>query len=343
MILLLAVLSAATPETRFADAIAREAAGDVVGARDALMELAKDDGVIADEALFEAAQICENKIGAPTRAQVLYQELLRRFPQSHLWRRAKARVDFLSHALKSGEVALQEFFAVTSSNLLAEQRAERLEALLKATPNFALADEALFRLASSYAECGKDSLALDRLLVLDARLANPWSWRGKKLRADLLTKQHHYFAARVTYQALAQSADAVERSSGREGLAQLEKVLTRACAVLIAFGYWMAFFVVCWRRDGMPRRPPSEVLFLFPVAAIFALAALGAHNRAVALAIVLLSGGTLAVLWIAQACARSLRSAASLALAVLCAFVFAIEVSGLHDLVIATLRFGPDR
>src|SRR4051812_25908376 len=79
-----------------------DAAMDLVGRDDAAAEAklvaladADPEGEYADDALIEAAQLDEEKLGRPARARDLYAKLLERAPGSRLALRARARLEFL--------------------------------------------------------------------------------------------------------------------------------------------------------------------------------------------------------------------------------------------------------
>src|SRR5262245_61633632 len=111
LLLLLATPSPAPGQQAFEAAIAREAKGDYIGARTDLEQLAHrlPDDAFADDALFEAAVISEERLSDPAKAAQLYQEVATRYPQSRLARRARTRADFLSSSLRTGAGPLAEY------------------------------------------------------------------------------------------------------------------------------------------------------------------------------------------------------------------------------------------
>jgi TolA-binding protein len=350
-----------TAQQRFAAATALEAKGDYTGAADALEQLGHErpDDSFAPDSLYEAAVVAEERLADPARARRLYEEVASRYPNNRLWRRARTRADFLGRSLSTGEGPLREYDAIlaTATHSPAEAR-ERMERLLAEHPEFALADRAFYWLGQSYAQARDEKRAMERFAEAERRFpASEWAARAKKARADLLLGRGHPFAARLLYRELAGAGDPLARSAGTEGLADSVSWLSRGAGIAVAAAY-LVLFVVLHLYAVRPRRRllalPTEVLYYGPVALLFVLAAL-TENRLIGWATVIIAAGGAATVWLTVASdstrlergpmpagERLLRSV-GVAVAVLAIVFLAVQLTGLTDLVLETLRTGPER
>lgn len=357
-------------QAEFEAAVAREASGDYAGAASALEELARrrPDDAFADDALFEAASLAEERLGDPQRAARLYGELLARYPSSRLQRRARARADFLARSLATGAEPLrvyQEILADYPRRPPAESLA-RMERLLAEHPDFALADRALFWLGTAYVTAGRRTDAERALLALETKFpSSEYAPRGKRLRGDLLLGAGHPLAARALYRELATHADPTVRAAGEEGLRDVRRAITRWTLFGLGVAYFAGFVLVelvrlrrarrrAEAQTPAARRLPTELLFYAPIAALFTVAAATEH-RAIGLATAIIAAGGGLLVWLSGARTtaalaagpvaprpRLLRAVAVGAAALALAYV-AIQGAGLTDLVVETLRSGPER
>jgi hypothetical protein len=354
------VAACAWADQRTVDAaIQREAAGDYAGAAAALEKLAREapDDPFADDALFEAAVLAEERLADPARAARLYDEVATKYAQSRLSRRARARADFLTASLRSGAGPLTEFQRLTQSGAQPPDTAG-MERLLAAHPDFALADRALYWLGARYLEAHREPDGVARLLELERRFpSSEWAPRAKKARAELLLKQRHPLEARRLFAELAASSSPMVRAAGREGLGDVRAALVRGALAAAALAYLVAFALLhLVRLGGMGRlrQVPTEVLYYLPVAALFVVAG-ATENAAIGWATAAIAVGGAAVIWLGAALTarrlergpvptvgRLARSAAT-ALAVLAVAYLAVQSTGLTDLVVETLRAGPER
>lgn len=351
-----------TSQQRFAAGTALEAEGRYREAADALERLGHErpDDSFAADALYEAAVVSEERLADPARAERLYAEVATRYPSNRLARRARTRADFLQRSLSTGEAPLREYddiLAGATRRPRAESRA-RMEALLARHPDFALADRALFWLGQRYAEARDWKAAEARFAAVEQRFpSSEWASRAKKARADLILAAGHPFAARVLYRELAASSDPLARSAGDEGLAAAATWVRRAVLV-VAASLYLFLFAALLVRGIRPRRrlvrPPLEVLYYAPVAALF-VAAAATENRAIGLATFGIALGGAALVWLSSAASiarlergplpmrgRVLRALAVL-LAVGALVYLSLQATGLTDIVIETFRSGPER
>jgi TolA-binding protein len=345
---------APTGQARFEAATAREAQGDYAGAAADLEALARElpNDAFADDALFEAAMLAEERLSDPARAARLFDEVARRWPQSRLARRARGRADFLRGSLATGEGPLREYQAILSAapSRPPAESAARMERLLASHPDFALADRALYWLGSSYAEQRRWDEAMARFADVERRFPrSDWAARAMKARGDLLLARRHPYEARAVFTELAGAADPTARAAGAEGLENVTRALRRLVLAALALGYLIAFFVAhAWRLGAAGlRRVPTELLYYAPVALVFVIAG-ETENSAIGWCTLAIAVGGGLVIWLtgnlaqSETRARLLRATAT-ALAVLCIVVVAVQATGLTDLVVETLRAGPER
>jgi outer membrane protein assembly factor BamD (BamD/ComL family) len=356
LLLGVATAHAQSGQAEFDAATALEAKGEYALAADALEKLARErpDDPFADDALFEAATIAEERLADPERAQRLYDAVATRYPSSRLERRARTRADFLASSLKSGAGPLKEYQAITAPgkrpappDLIA-----RMEALLQAHPDFALTDRALYWLGEQYAASKRTAEAEARFIAVEQRFpGGEWASRAKKSRADILLSRGHPFAARALYRELRAQKDLVARVGGEEGLMAVDTAIRRFVELLLAIAYLLAFALLhalaIRRHSG--RGVPTEVLFYAPVALLFVIAA-ATENPSILWATLAIAGGGGAIVWLSCAVradgepwSRRLLRLASSSVAVLALMFVAIQTTGLTDLVLETLRMGPER
>jgi tetratricopeptide (TPR) repeat protein len=360
-------------QQQFEAATGLEVRGDYAGAAAALERLGHEQpgDAFAADALFEAAVVAEERLSDPERAHRLYEEVAAKYPSNRLARRARTRSDFLGHSLATGEAPLREYDAIinggsnsgTGGSTGAGARASaeartRMERLLTAHPDFALADRALYWLGQAYLDAHDETRANASFVACETRFsAGEWAPRCKKARADVLLGHGRPFAARALYRELAASSDPLARSSGVEGLADSFLWIGRTLGVAVAVAYLLLFFALELRAIRPLRRlatTPTELLYYGPVALLFVVAAL-TENRLIGAATAILAVGGGLIVWIAASgyearlergamgSVERLRRAATVALAVVGLMFLAVQTTGLTDLVVETLKWGPER
>src|SRR5262249_3756366 len=104
------------------------------------------DDELADDALFQAAELRGERLGDPEGGLGRHQRMIERYPQSRLLRRTQARIAFLTASLASGAQPLREYLDIVTH--YPERRAAdsiaRMRALLGRAPSFSLAANAWF-------------------------------------------------------------------------------------------------------------------------------------------------------------------------------------------------------
>ncbi len=355
-------LEAATAQQKFEAATALEAKGQFAAAARALEELARTapGDAFAPDALYEAAVVAEERLADPAHARALYAEVAAKYPSSRLARRAATRATILARSLTTGEAPLVEYDAILAGapqRPPAESRA-RMAALLQKYPTFALADRALYWLGQRLAEERHWSEAEARFAEVERRFpSSEWAPRAKKARADIILSRGHPFVARVLYRELLASPDPLARSAGQEGMSDSASWIARAIFVVVCIVYLVGFAVAhlrLVRPRARLRRVPLELAYYVPVAALFVAAAL-TENRAIGIATSGIAIGGAALVWVTSlafaarlelgpmsVAARAGRAAA-VAVAVVALMFLAVQATGLTDIVLETIRSGPER
>jgi TolA-binding protein len=341
------------------------AATELIGQDDAKAEASfeaiaeqhpKDE--FAADALLEAAQLSEEKLGRPDRAAELYGKLLERYPTNRLSLRARARHEFLVANLKAGNAPLAEYqdILMRYSTRAPEESVARMEKLIASHPDFPLADEARLWLARGDLAAGRFEEAARRYRAIEERAPNsPAALQARKGRADAELAAGHPLDARKLYQALATDGDRPIAEAARVGIDETSRAVGRLVTEGLTGLYLIFFLAACgWQGRKHLRRVPFELKFYLPVAALFVLAG-ATENRAIAFATGGIAVGGAIVVWLGGAATaariargpisllqRSIRAGAT-ALAVGALVYGAVFVTHLTDLVVETLRNGPDR
>ena len=144
-------------------------------ARKVLRELvdARPQDAFADDALLELGRIADEEQGDLVQALNEYQELLRRYPESRLSRRASARVRFLEQNRSADPKRLARYQDLLrrGHTLTVEQAEAELRSILAGASDFKLAPEGLFWLAGRWAAAGDPKRA--RALYEEIIAAHP--------------------------------------------------------------------------------------------------------------------------------------------------------------------------
>lgn len=322
---------------------------------------AAPQGEDAADALHEAAQLAEERLAEPARALALYERLLERYPNHRLALRARARRDFLAAGLRSGASPLTEYQDILQG-YAARPRADsvaRMERLLAAHPDFALADRARLWLAENALQADDPATAERHYRDVEAHAPGTATAREATLgRAAALLAQGRPLAAHHLYRALLNAPEPAIRAAADRGRATAEQQLLLHAGFIVALLYLLAYLgAQLWAGRGGLWPPPLELKFYLPVAGLFLLAALPARDSVLpALALIATGGGL--VTWLAGAADRRaiLQGAdrtstpygvvlrlIAMALAVLALAYAALHATHLVDFLIETLRYGPDR
>ncbi len=346
-------------QAEFEAATNLEAKGDFAAAARSLEALAEahPEDSFADDALFEAAVIAEERLADPARAARLFTKVAEAYPSSRLARRARARADFLQTSLVSGPEALVEYQEIINgaARRSPEESMARMEKLLTAHPDFVLADRALYWLGGALADQRRGTDATARYLEVEGRFpASEWAVRAKKARGELLLRAGKPIQAYHLFEELAAAKDQLSRALAEEGLKASRTAIRRTTLAWVCGAYLAAFLLACvtliWRTRPRPKLP-SEFLYYIPVALLFSVAA-ATENRAIGVCTAAIALGGAAVVYATSAVfiggpkLTARRGALGVALAGMAVFAvafLAIQSVQLTDLVIETFRSGPDR
>lgn len=337
----------------FEAAIALEGQGKLVEAAVALRRYAegsKDDALAAD-ALAEAAGLYESRLYDPSAALACWKALVDDHPRSRAAPRARERIAALDRELAGASRADVASLGELARLLDETPRPASSEARAKVA-RFAAEHPQLHVEGSAHEWLGRaaeESGALEeavREYEAARRAGGPPAERATRAEAELQLGRGKLDAARTLYDALAQLSDPVARltvTNGRAALLRARKlrlVGRLACAWLVLY-----LAVVGWRARRSLWPPPLEVRFIVPVAVLFVVGAL-TQNRSIVTAVIIISLGSVVLLWLAGAAQTRRRSvptalAAVVAIAAL-AFVV-VRATELTQLVIETVTMGPDR
>jgi tetratricopeptide (TPR) repeat protein len=324
------------------------------------------DEPFADDALLELARIYEERLGDPARAAAAYRRLVAEFPQSRLAIRAQRRAEALAEGLGpdgAGAVPLAAFQAVLADagTRSREDSIAEVEAILAAHPTWTEAPRARLWLGGLHEQRG----ALDQAMRQYERVTvtgGPWALRGWKARGDLLVMSGRLDDAEAAYRQVAALArtpsdEAVVQAAG-ERLAmarQHRRWEWAAWGVLALFllGTVTSARLVAGSAGRTLRglaRPPTEVLYVVPVAALLTAASLSEHVL-LGHAVTFLAIGGVVVAWLNGAAlalgpvsrTRALVHVVLCVAAVLAIAVIAALREQLLDVLSETLAHGPDR
>jgi tetratricopeptide (TPR) repeat protein len=360
-------------EAAFRAATQQLARGELEAAQAAFEAVANADpqGAWADDALAEAAETAERRDDLAS-ARRLWRRVLDEHGSSRQARRARVRIAEIEHAIGAGgqwlavaerhEQILRE--AVGKSDPSAQVR--ELEELVAANPEYPRATDARMWIGETWLRLGFPRRAADVFRAArDVAPAGEPRWRAGKALGDALAAAGALDDAEAVYRALVGEGDALADRVLAEELEHLDTIRARARLILIAWiGLALAVAFVlahAWLAAGGPRaaaralaRPPLEVWFFLPVAAVLVFVAFSG-NYLVERAVRWILLGGLAITWLGGASLELARrrgrvrlpilaahlAAAALAVASIC--YLAIMNDRLIDMLTETWQHGPDR
>lgn len=363
--------AAGDDEARFRAATVQLGGGDVAGAADAFERLANDapSSPWADDALMEAAGAAE-RLGQLDRARRQLERLVATYPDSRLARRAASKLAQLVAATGArGEwsaVAAEHDAILRDAAGPGDPRPQlrRLEALVRAHPGYPRAHDARMWIGDTWLRQGESATALTwyREAIANAPDARA-RVRARKAEADALAMRGELDAAEAAYRALGAEPGA-DRDVIDGALDDVAGLRVRARIMVAA---WIALAVLAlaaalalWRATRGVRpalralaRPPTEVLFAAPVAAVLIAVSL-AGNQLVAAAVRSIALGGLAVGWLSGACLEAARRRGPIgwrrvlfhvvaaAIAVAAIGYLSVMRDRLIDMIVETWKHGPE-
>lgn len=368
LLLFLAPAPAAADEAdaAFDRATALVAAGDDGAAAEALEALAArwPDSARADDALFLAARLAEDELGDPARALALYRRLVERYPDSRVALAAGRRAEALAGALGpggAGDAALARFRAILGAYTVRGHDASvrAAEELLAESPDWAGRDQVHLWLGRVQARAGHLADAARHIEAAIALAADAGARDDARLVAgEVAALRGDHDAAAAHYRAI-DTSDPARARTVQDALAQLERSRGRARLSTLSYGVALAALLLLlaslraaagsWRAAARAlRRPPTEVIYFAPVGLLLFAFALTGHEM-IAPAVAVVTGGGLALSWLSGAALRARPARrravahALIAAAGMAALLYAtLHHNGLLDLLLGTLRFGPE-
>jgi hypothetical protein len=313
------------------------------------------------DVLFAAGRACEDRLHDPARALAIYDRIVRELPDAGISIAAGRRIEQLKgvreHAQEASELAT---IVATADKLPRDEVVRRTEALIAAawpgavdaalwladwqcrTTDFAAAQRRYTQVLERWPNAPQHRLALRNAAgcAIDAR---NWSL-AEHFARQLPTGDEIDRAVR------ADLLEAAARGRRRNSFYVVAWIgLALAIAGLLAS---LADAVLRGGRRRPALRPPIEVMFLAPVAAVIVAVSFTAH-RAIAPAVLRISIVGLALAWLsgaaldlARARGRSVRARAighvvACAVGVIAIGYIAVTRDGLLDMLAETVRFGP--
>jgi tetratricopeptide (TPR) repeat protein len=368
-----ATAAATTPADRFDEATALIADHRPAEAAAVLVALADADpqASIAADALLLAAQLREDQLGDPVGAAALYRRLVRDYPDSRAGLAAGRRLAPLEASLGPGDAGAAPLAAFTDIKQRIGERGDaesirRAQELVAAHPDWAGLPDALLWLAETHARTGDHAAARRRFL----EVAERWPERAfgaLEGAGQAALAAGDFDGAEALFERLPVGGDDARARVRADGLAEVAKARLRhrlylaghgvIAAVLLGLLLSLRAAAGSWRAAGRAlARPPTEILYMVPVAVLLVGAALTGHQDiAPAVAIILVGG--LVITWVSGAGLatagiargrptrprlRALVHAAASATAVVALCWIALHRTRLIDMIIETVRFGPE-
>lgn len=357
-------------EARFDRAAELMGAGDYAAAAAAFTSLAEDapDADVAPDALFTAGRLYEERLTDPTRAAALYRTLTERYPDSRTALAASRRLSILETDLgpdNAGAEALARFIDIQQQfwRRSEPESIAMMEQVLADYPNWSGAPRAVLWLGNIHQRAGRLSRAAAYYQqVLDDWPDSEYVYRALRGAGDTALLRDRFDEAEDFYGRLPASG-APDRTLNRaDALYDVERMRLRAQIYLGAFALLglIAIALTLSLRNAAGSNaaavralwpPPTEVLFMVPIAALL-IGAGYSDFYAIGPAVAIVTIGGIAVTWLSGAALAAapqpcgpLRASGHVIgslTAVLALCYIALHRGHLLDLLIETVRFGPD-
>jgi hypothetical protein len=326
------------------------------------------DAELADDALLAAAQTLEDHLGDPAGAARLYQQIVDRYPDRRTALAAERRLGSLRRALgpdDRGAEPLARFNEVLQGfpERPEAESIARVEALLAEHPDWSGGARATLWLAEVHQRGDRLDAAARRFAEVIERWPDSEAafsaWRGA---GDVAAAQRRFAEAARFYERMPVAGDPGRREARRDALAGLDRLRLHYRlyqAALVALGL-IALGLIASARAGAGSwpatartlvRPPIDVIYMIPIAALLVWAAYREFATA-GPAVAIICAGGLAVTWLSAAAlragptghprARALAHAAAGALAAIALTYAVLYRIDLIELMLNTLRHGPE-
>ncbi|HEY0482337.1 MAG TPA: hypothetical protein VGD37_32675 [Kofleriaceae bacterium] len=334
----------------------------------AVAAISAPGGETDPDVVFAAARACEDKLGNPARAMALYDRIIADHPSARVATAAARRGAALRELVgPHGETAA---LAAELAQLIARADAEPTGAVLARGDRLAAAawpgaPRAALWLADWLRRSGRFAEAGARYAAIVSRWpALPEAREALRGGAGSAIDAHEWSRAEALASQLpaAEPADRIVRddllAAAARGRRRARWYAAAWLAIAGAFAALLGSFAEALLRSppGTRRaalRPPSEVMFLAPVAAVLIGVAFTAHQL-IAPAVTAISAGGVVLAWLSGATLEQLRARgrphrlrgvvhAAVCLAGVAALAYvALTRDGLIDALIETVRFGPE-
>ncbi len=319
----------------------------------------------AAAALFEAGNLYEERLGDPARALELYEQLVLSYPDSRAALGASRRVDRLHADLGPDGAGAEPLGRFNEARRLYPERTPTesirlVEAILEGHPDWARASGAVLWLARVHQREGD----LDRAAARYHEVTERWpeanevfdAYRGggdiALLRGRLADAERLFGGMKAGDDRT--KARAVEAAFGRladerqRALLQTLSFITLITITLLFIGS-LRQAAGSWPRAGrMLRGPPTEAIYFAPVAFAMLLFAFTGHKDIAPATAIILVGGLL-ISWLSGAALsinrqrwRILAHAGASTVGILSVVYIAVHRTRLIDLLIQTIRMGPE-
>jgi len=318
---------------------------------------------LAPEALFLAATLSEEHLDRPAHAAALYRQIGERHSDSRVAIAARRRLETLAPMLGDKPEAMTEFVSIKrrlpelgSLRALAEA-----EQLLARFSDWSGAHQVRLWMAGVAQRSGSPARAA-RLYdaVLESSVDGDVRFEAGLRAATLAVERGAYDRAEELLGNLPESTNPGREAARLDALGSLDRARTRAGVNSFALVLLFAgpLLLIASLRHGAGSwgaaarqiaRPPTEAIYLAPLAAIFAVVALTGHHE-VARAVITIAVAGVLVAWLSgvglRASAptrwRPIAHAFTAGITVIAACYVAVHAGDLVDLIISTVRLGPD-
>lgn len=367
-------------QARFDAATEAMASGQYQRAVASLLAIADDApaSALAADALFTAAKLCEDRLADPARARALYQRLVSAYPSSRTALAAQRRATDLAETIGPSQRGAPALAAFTDILQHFTERGERqsltmAEAVLTEYPDWSGRARVLAWMGDVHQRMGRHEQALARYLESNRAAtalatqagreeALVESFRGAGEAALALSR---FDAAERYFRQMPINDDPSRARSLEDALERVERLRLRALLYQLSFALLalvLALLLALLRTAAGSNRVmltaaralPGEVVFMIPIAGILMAASLTAHY-AIAPAVTIICLGGVGITWLSGVGLRAARVRPGglggwrppvHALASICAIValtyIALHHNRLVDMIVETVRFGPD-
>jgi hypothetical protein len=324
------------------------------------IERAPTTNELAD-VLFAAGRACEDRLHDPARALAIYDRIVKELPDAGISIAAGRRIERLGGIRKHAREAAELAHLIADADQL--PRADviaRTDALIAATWPGAV-DAALW-LGDWLCRTSQFAAGQARYAIVIDRWPSSEQSRLAKRNATSCAIDAHDWDLAGKLVARLPTDDEVDRAVRDDLAANIERgrmrdTLYRASSIglVAALALLLASLADAMLRGGLRRpalRPPVEVVFLAPVAALIIVGSMASHF-AVAPAVTRISLAGVAVTWVSGAALDLLRTrnrpvrvravihALACAIGVLSIGYIAVTNQGLIEMFEATMKHGP--